>query len=163
MPTYTFQCESCNIRFRRLVSTSEIQSQPCPQCTASSSRQMSTPSAKFSSTETMGDTGVYDLDYNPDKNVGRDAQLRWETIKDRESQKRRVRHDVLKSQGLDPYDAQYKVAMKKTEEGEYLPMSRSEVGAYRTLRRDFNESSSAHRAQREAKGIPQVEPLPKSD
>lgn len=138
MPTYDFYCSTCDLKFEkfsRVRGTSLVQ--PCPSCQTNVSQTLAAPSGHHFSErgaipELRGETGSYQVDYSTDLNVGRDAALRWEVVKDRESEKLKVKKPILDKIGVP--DA--KVAMKRNSNGDYAPMTRTEVLANAKLREE---------------------------
>jgi len=96
MPAYTFTCEACNIEFERTLKMAEHLSHPCPSCGQDSARDWGSDAMSFGfkgdQTGSTANTGVHDNDYpTADKVVGRDADVRWAMINEREKVKAEAR------------------------------------------------------------------------
>lgn len=117
MPTHDYVCENtdCQMEFEKLVPPGSDASPECPVCGSTSDRKLSAPNFRFEDGPDLGNTGVDSLDSNPDIAIGRASDRRWETVKDREREKRDVRRGVG-----DP-----EAPLKTTEEG-YEPVSEEE-------------------------------------
>jgi putative FmdB family regulatory protein len=139
LPTYEFLCQSCSLLYEKFTRNRNPNfTCPCPQCDFENKTILSAPNHQFSEKGAVptvrGETGSYQVDYSTDLNVGRDADLRWESVKDRESLKQKVKNPILA-----PYkdtEPNAKVAMKRDAEGNYAPMSRTEVLANAELRKE---------------------------
>jgi putative FmdB family regulatory protein len=102
MPKYSFTCESCRVRFERTLKMGEHKTHPCPTCKAPSPRQFENFGFGFEAGKgaEQANTGVHDLDYpSADKIVGRSAESRWSTYRERDKVKKQVR-EVGGSQAL---------------------------------------------------------------
>ena len=94
MPMHDFVCTQpdCGLTFEKLVPMGSDDTPPCRACGGSTDRKLSGFGAmRFEVGQDLTTTGVDSLDNKPDKKLGRDAHARWERIKDREHEKRRVR------------------------------------------------------------------------
>lgn len=94
MPIYEFRC-ACGIQFEKLFSRIvETPTHPCPDCGKAAPKLVSASNFSFSHTPVGGprpqNTGVYSIDYNADRVIGRDAAARWKTIEERQGHKRKV-------------------------------------------------------------------------
>jgi len=85
----------------------------------------------FADGKVPGNTGVDSLDKDHDKRIGRDAQSRWEYIKDRNSRKRQVQQD---------HGDVGKVPLRLNKEGEYEPMPKEDVQRFRRLHQQNAEA-----------------------
>lgn len=147
MPMYDYKCE-CGLAFEALVrSKDEAPDKECPSCgeMVPKNQAPSFLGFLFGSGNTPGNTGVDSLDSSIDKMVGRDADQRWEDVKDRNSYKRKVR---------DKYGAK---ALKKTTEGDYEVMDDEEIERSKNLSSEYGEIYQEHQSWREKKGIPKFE------
>lgn len=141
MPNFNFRCEPCNLLFEKFCRDVNTKSYPCPSCDLEASKTVSTFGFVFSTAQTEGWTGVDSVDSVIDKGVGRDADKRWEAIKDRESEKRKLKQQTPHI-GVDVVT------------GEYITHTNKEVEYSRSFKKTYNEIYSDHVKQREAEGIP---------
>jgi putative FmdB family regulatory protein len=150
MPMYEFQC-TCGTLFEKLIRGVEgaPASHPCPACGEGATRKITGFGFSFGDGKVHGNTGVHSLDTDIDLRVGRDSKDAWETYKDRFSRKRQVQRDAG-GEGQVPL---------KVEGGDYVPMKPDEVTRFQRYHRTYSKVLSEHRQDREAKGIPQVEPI----
>jgi putative FmdB family regulatory protein len=137
MPIFKFDCPECGLTFEKLVQNRNIKEMECIHCAFTAQKRLSAFNSQFADAKnaSRGFSGVYDLDVNLDKNLGRDAQNRWEIIKNRESQKDRMHASVAQQTGVK--DA--RVALKRDldlKEPVYEPMTRQEVLTNVKLRRE---------------------------
>jgi putative FmdB family regulatory protein len=93
---YTFACEDCNVEFLRTLKMAEHLTHECPSCGRDAPRVWDADSLAFafkgSQTGATANTGVHDNDYpTADKLVGRDAEVRWAEIHEREKVKAEAR------------------------------------------------------------------------
>ena len=94
MPVYEFECQYCEIRFKRTLKMDTHPSHPCPECICDAPRLWEGFGGHtFAPGEgATANSGVHDHDYpTADKAVGRDADARWEEIGQREKVKATVR------------------------------------------------------------------------
>jgi putative FmdB family regulatory protein len=94
MPVYEFECQDCTLRFRRTLKMGDHTSHPCPRCGTDAPRLWEGFGGhQFAHGGTApANSGVHDHDYpTADKAVGRDAELRWGEIHEREKVKEAVR------------------------------------------------------------------------
>jgi putative FmdB family regulatory protein len=141
MPVFEFSCPSCGLRFEKLVKDKTCQEHSCLDCGAVAQKQLSSFGFRFEASKSPGPTGVDSLDSNVDKIVGRDADKRWEYIKDRNTEKRRV-------QGSD------KVPLRKNPmTGEYEVMKSQEVQRFQKLHAEYSEIYEEHKRERQSQGI----------
>ena len=147
MPMYDYKCE-CGLFFEALVRTQkETPDKECPSCgeMVPKSEAPSFLGFLFGSGDTPGNTGVDSLDSSIDKMVGRDADQRWEDVKDRNSRKRKV----VQKHGT--------AALKKTAEGDYEPMDDEEIQHTKNLKEEYDGIYREHQNWRQKKGIPKFE------
>jgi putative FmdB family regulatory protein len=102
MPIYEFTCQSCGLRFEKLFrKISTAKEFPCTSCGAPGKREVSAASFAFkhppSQTRGMAppNTGTSD-DWNFDKAIGRDAEMRWGEIHKDGAKKDQIVHDEAK-------------------------------------------------------------------
>lgn len=142
---YEFRCHECGLRFEKLIHDSTIKTHNCLSCGESAQRCLADPSFVFGSGSTVGNTGVDSLDSSIDKGVGRNAEKRWEAVKDRNSYKRKVQ----RSNG-----GEGKVPLRKNPHtGEYEPMESKEVTYRHKLRSEHEDLYREHKERREKQGI----------
>ena len=103
---------------------------------------MSIPNSHFADSSRgnpRGETGVFELDSSLDRNIGRDADNRWEIVKDRTSEKDKLHLEAQRMTG----NPKAKMALKRDPvTGEYQPMAVSEVSANVGLQIDFKQARS---------------------
>lgn len=96
MPKYQFECHTCSIRFDRVLKMGDHPTHECPSCKEEAPRIFDGNGFGFgftsSSSAAPANTGVHDQDYpTADKAVGRSAEKRWETYRERDQVKSKVR------------------------------------------------------------------------
>lgn len=94
MPQYTFECQTCEVRFERTLKMDNHLSHECPSCKEPAPRVLDNFAFQFGKAEgaAPGNTGVHDQDYpTADKAVGRSAEARWAHINDRDKVKAEAR------------------------------------------------------------------------
>lgn len=95
MPKYAFECQACRTRFERVLKMGEHPTHECPSCKDEAPRLFSDFGFAFgasSQAKSNANTGVHDLDYpSADKIVGRSAEDRWATYRERDKVKKQVR------------------------------------------------------------------------
>lgn len=90
MPMHEFKCSECGLKFEDLVDEDQ-ESIECKSCGAEAEKSISGFGFQFDSGKMEdGTIGVDSVDNDVDKVIGRDADERWERVKDRESKKRKV-------------------------------------------------------------------------
>lgn len=107
MPRYTFECQGCSTRFDRTLKIGDHPTHECPACHEQAPRLFDKSSFGFgfsSGGKSLANSGVHDHDYpSADKIVGRSAESRWATYRDREKVKQKVR-EVGGSSALERVD-----------------------------------------------------------
>jgi putative FmdB family regulatory protein len=95
MPRYTFECQSCSTRFDRTLKMGDHPTHPCPACKDEAPRLFDKAAFGFGFAAgggTPANSGVHDQDYpSADKIVGRSADVRWATYRERDKIKKQVR------------------------------------------------------------------------
>lgn len=96
MPKYSFECQSCNVRFERVLKIGDNATHSCPSCKELAPRlwQGQGFGFGFASGEgtQIGNSGVTKHDYpTADQAVGSSAEARWSEIQQRENLKKKVR------------------------------------------------------------------------
>lgn len=96
MPKYTFECQQahCKLRFSRTLKMGEWPTHSCPTCKEEAPRLFEEFAFSFQAGQGAGqaNTGVHDHDYpSADKIVGRSAEERWATFRERQKVKDKVR------------------------------------------------------------------------
>lgn len=127
MPQYTFECQTCALRFTRTLKMDNYATQPCPNCTDAAPLVVEGFAFKFEATPgaSPGNSGVHDLDYpTADKAIGRSADQRWGLIHERDKVKAEARrqggtHALIRHTGDDYID--------------YEPMNPAGIDARREL------------------------------
>lgn len=145
MPMFEFKCESCYLRFEKLVKNRDTTHYNCPECGSNSERQLSAFGFQFASGKTTGNTGVDSLDSSVDKSVGRDADRRWEMIKNRRAYKQQVQYD---NGGIG------KVPLAKDPiTGEYVPVPATDLAKIQELHTEYKEAYEEHKSRRVESGV----------
>jgi putative FmdB family regulatory protein len=95
MPKYTFECDSCNVRFTRTLKMGEHLTCACPKCREQVPRFWDGQGFSFDFAEggkAPANSGVTKHDYpTADQAVGRSADKRWAEYREREKVKEKVR------------------------------------------------------------------------
>ena len=107
MPIYEFTCHSCGLRFEELYRrVSDTETHPCPSCGAEAVKQVSAVSFKFNHPASQKNghnppnTGTSD-DWNYDKAIGADAEMRWQKIhENREKKQAIIKEEAKKGRGI---------------------------------------------------------------
>jgi len=142
---YEFKCPECGLCFEKLIHEKNVKTHECLSCGAISSKELSSFGFVFGSGKTPGNTGVDSLDSSVDKGVGRDAARRWEAVKDRNSNKRKVQRD---------HGEEGQVPLKKNPHtGEYEAMKDQEVGSFQQLHSEYASIYKEHKQERQEQGI----------
>lgn len=153
MPVFDFHCSHCGLHFSKLVRDRKTTSAPCKECSQEAAKKLSTPQAHFADSSRgnpRGETGVYGLDTSVDLNVGRDAQNRWEIVKDRESEKDKLHAEAKRITG----NPDAKMAIKRDPVTlEYQPMTVAEVRQNVELQKEYKKHESAGTVK-DLSGIP---------
>jgi putative FmdB family regulatory protein len=93
MPTFNFKCSNCSLIFDKIVRKS-VEKTPCKSCGSESHKILSNfGSFSFQSGSHIGNSGVDSLDSSIDKRIGRDADDRWEHLKEID----KVKNDIRKN------------------------------------------------------------------
>jgi hypothetical protein len=145
MPMLNFQCSSCGLFFEKFTRDKDLQEMSCLSCGEVSPRQLNGCSFVFGSGKTPGNTGVDSLDTSVDKAVGRNADSRWEVIKNRRAYKRSVQHD---NGGIG------EVPLARNEAtGEYIPVPKEKLPQIQNLHKEYQDIYKSHKQERESKGV----------
>jgi len=95
MPRYTFECPLCSTRFDRTLKMGDHPTHPCPSCKEEALRLFDKTAFGFgfaAGGTAPANSGVHDQDYpSADKIVGRSADMRWATYRERDKVKNQVR------------------------------------------------------------------------
>lgn len=139
MPLYEYDCDDCGLRFELLRKLSEhLQPAVCPECGQTIGKIMSPTNHSFAHQPVGGprpqNTGVYSIDYNADRVIGRDAAQRWEAISQRQADKRRLLADNPGKTGHD---------LSRNEDGSYRVMKPEERRAVETARTIHKQAQEA--------------------
>ena len=98
MPIYEYTCQSCGFRFERLFRRiEEAETEPCsqPDCQGVGKKQVSASNFSFAHPPSQlrgaapSNTGTSD-DWNFDKTIGRDAEVRWGKIHENRAKKSKI-------------------------------------------------------------------------
>jgi len=112
MPRYVFECqnESCNCRFDRNLKMGEHPTHECPSCHEEAPRCLEGEGFAFGfkvGEAQQGNSGVHKEDYpTADQAVGRSADVRWASYRERDKVKDQVRagegtHALIRQNGPD--------------------------------------------------------------
>lgn len=123
MAVVEYACKACGLRVERFFRKDPPQEVICDSCGNKAGKCLSDFGFVFESGKVPGNTGVDSLDSEIDKVIGRDAESRWERIKDRNRQKRAVQREYGK------------VPIQVNEYGEYEPMSKKSLDRFQRLHR----------------------------
>ena len=137
MPVYEFQCEECGLRFEKLFrSVSTNPEGPCSACGKPAQKLVSAASFQFAHTPVGGprpqNTGVHALDYNADRIIGRDAEMRWKAVEERKALKEKVAREHHREGG-------------KAFGMDHIVRDSSSEGGYRTMRENERQYVNDHR------------------
>jgi putative FmdB family regulatory protein len=141
MPRYTFVCDACVIEFDRTLKIAENLTHECPSCTGMANRVWDASGLSFgfadSPNAAPANSGVHKEDYpTADHLIGKDANLRWGEISEREKVKNAARekggtHALIRH--TDPQHIDYE------------PMSGQGMAARRSLARAAIEGLRAQK------------------
>ncbi len=127
MPAYTFECQTCEVRFTRTLKMDNHTTHECPSCKEPAPRVLEGFAFQFEQPAgaSPGNSGVHDHDYpTADKMVGRSADERWALLAERDKVKAKAReaggtHALIRHTGPDYID--------------YEPMNPAGIDARREL------------------------------
>lgn len=143
MPLFEFKCTKCNFQFEKLIRDRTCLEYPCMSCQHTALKQLSGFGFRFSGGGTVGNTGVDSLDSSIDKAVGRDADSRWETVKDRNTEKRKVQWQ---------HGGIGKVPLAKNADGEYIPVPQNQLPKIQSLHQEYQEIYEDNKKDRQERG-----------
>lgn len=93
MPAYSYQCNSCGLRFEKRVGMAERASQPC-SCGQMAQQRVPDDLGYTFNQPTTGivpqNTGLASVDVSFDRIIAQDAAQKWESIDKRDAAKRDV-------------------------------------------------------------------------
>lgn len=146
MPRYDFKCPECGLVFDKFIRNREVNSLDCIDCGSDAPRSnIAAVGFVFGNGKTTGNTGVDSLDSNIDKAIGRDADKRWEAIKDRRTMKRGVQRDN---------GGEGKVPLRRNPStGEYEPMKGGDVSRFQNLHSEYTTMYEEHKKKRKEEGV----------
>jgi putative FmdB family regulatory protein len=142
MPAYTFECQTCDLRFTRTLKMGNYTTFACPNCCDEAPRIIEGFAFQFEKSGSPGNSGVHDHDYpTADKAVGRSAQERWALIHEREKVKSEARrlggtHALIRHTSPDHID--------------YEPMNPAGIDARRELAKGLISTVRELRSRRPA-------------
>jgi len=110
MPTYSFRCNECGLRFEKSLKINDDHSINCISCKTSNTQKLPPKGVGFSMKEPTSIPKEIDL------KVGADSEKRWEEIEKRNKTKEEVRQK---------YGTQ---RLEKGPDGEYRPFSFTKNG-----------------------------------
>jgi putative FmdB family regulatory protein len=95
MPKYEFECQCCHARFDRVLKIGNHPTHECPSCGDEAPRLFDGSGFGFgfaAGGSAPANSGVHEQDYpTADKVIGRSAEERWGTYKNRDKVKNEVR------------------------------------------------------------------------
>lgn len=146
MPQYTFECQTCDLRFTRTLKMENHTTHACPNCQDAAPRVLEGFAFQFDQTPgaAPGNSGVHDLDYpTADKAVGRSADERWALLSERDKVKAEARkqggtHALIRHTGDDFID--------------YEPMNPAGIDARRELAKGMISTIRELASRRKAGG-----------
>lgn len=138
MAVFEYGCPLCGLRKEKLFRKTPPDTISCPACNADAPRLLSDFGFAFGSGKVPGNTGVDSLDSSIDKIVGRDADSRWESVKDRNSRKNRLKRET-------------NAPIRMNSEGEYETMSDTEVQRFKNLHKENHAAVERYKALRTKK------------
>lgn len=141
MPRYTFECDSCQLQFDRVLRVGENKAYACPECKEPAPQVMSGFGFAFTSgSGATANSGVHADDYpTADRAVGRSADEGWSQIRARERVKKEARekgetqalirrtgadyidYEPMSDRGRDARRGLAKEAISKLKRGEKAP------------------------------------------
>jgi len=146
MAKYTFECNECNLEFERTLKMGTNLTHPCPSCNEDAYRVWDGDLSfgfKGNSTGGTANTGVHSDDYpTADKLVGKDADLRWAEVNEREKVKAEARR-----QG----GTRSLIRRTSKEYIDYEPMTKTGMEARKGLSNAVFETMRAQRAAQKSK------------
>ena len=131
MPSYTFECPVCDLRFTRVLKMAVHVSHVCPNCKDLAPLVVEGFAFQFGKSEgaAVGNSGVHDHDFpTADKAVGRSADERWALLNERDKVKKKAR-ELGGTHALIRHTAPTHI--------DYEPMSPAGVSAHRELAKGF--------------------------
>lgn len=152
MPIYEFQCESCGLRFDKLMkmaSSTELTETPCKDCGEPAGRMVTAAAFKFShpASQVRGmappNTGTSD-DWNFDKAIGRDSEKKWKTVEERNSEKNRV----IRQEREAGFQVKNEQLVRSQQDGTYRKIDDSERKAVNDRRQVASQIANAGATQK---------------
>ncbi len=143
MPQYSFECQTCDLRFTRTLKMQNYTTYECPNCADQAPRIIEGFAFQFEKgSGAPGNSGVHDHDFpTADKAVGRSADERWALIQERD----KVKAEARKIGGTH-------ALIRHTAPGhiDYEPMNPAGIDARRELARGLVTTMRELRARRES-------------
>jgi|AntRauTorckE6833_2_1112554.scaffolds.fasta_scaffold00008_2 putative FmdB family regulatory protein len=136
MAVFEYGCDSCGLRQEKLFRKEPPKTLSCSSCGAEAERLISDFGFAFGDGKVPGNTGVDSLDRDHDKRIGRDAEVRWEHVKDRTSRKRKVQRE---------YGDEGQVPLRLNSEGNYEPMPNKDVQRFQRLHKENDRVIREHK------------------
>ena len=132
MPTYSYLCLQCGLRFKKRASRGSNQ-MPCTSCKSDADREMPTSFSTSTEIATEGtdpqNTGS-SLDYDYDTLIAVDSKKRWEAVHERNMAKEQVLRD---NPGAD------RGSLSQNHDGSYRVMEKSERELKDKVRESHNQ------------------------
>ena len=106
MPTYSFQCHQCGLRFQKRVSVSKSNSMACTSCGSDTNKLVPDTVGVSFVGNTNGsllpqNTGVSSTDYNADRIIGEGSAKLWKQVSDRNAMKHQILAENPTARGED--------------------------------------------------------------
>lgn len=143
MPSYRYECKSCDVIFEDLlISTEEIKlyakEHPCPACGAICPKIPSVVNFAFAGkagsdpTSGRSSSGSHDLDYpSLDKAIGRSANRKWKSF----SEKKKTRDKIRRETGS--------IAITESRDGTMVPTDKNILSARETGLKTFKKAKNS--------------------
>jgi len=170
MPLYEYSCSSCGVVFEHL-SKEQKDSEICPSCGKVAGKKLSIP-GQFSF---VGAGPHVNEHPSGDRLIGKDAELRWKVILEREEAKKEVRksgqNPVLVKMDNKPLGGTGNPMTTKDSDlpkkddfvQDYLGAPKSLISARKEAIGEYSEALSEHRKKRKAQGLGQYDKPPEKD
>ncbi|MEL7340919.1 MAG: FmdB family zinc ribbon protein [Bacteroidota bacterium] len=137
MPLYDYQCYSCGLLFEKVVRVENREQKQKCSCGEMAEFVASESSYQFHTDLKPGltpqNTGVSQLDREADRIIGRDSEKSWAII----NRRTQAKEEIMEAYGLNS-----KLALARTPDGDYEPMTSPELRAVSAARNLHNKATS---------------------
>jgi len=169
LPLYEYNCSNCGLVFEHL-SKQQKDSEICPSCDKVAGKKLSIP-GQFS----FQGAGAHVNEHpSGDRLIGKDAELRWKVITEREEAKQEVRksghNPVLVKTDNKPLGSGNPMMTKDSDlpkkddfVQDYLGAPKSLISARKEAIGEYSEALKEHRKKRKAQGLGQYDKAPEKD